>query len=370
MKTIVWLCLAILLFSAVAAPAVEFNAGGNYTLRADETVDDDLLVFGENVIINGTVTGDLIAAASTISVNGEVKGNIMAAGETVMIAGRIGRSARLAGNQVSILSQIGNNLAAAGSTVHLAPGAKVGKDAHLAGQSVTLAGAVGRSAGLAGSQVFVSGSVGKDLRVESSSFNPASTLRVGGNLSYRSEEQVQLPPGAHVGGEVNYISPPPKQGRGGWYIWELLMALGAIILGVVALSVAPRFTFAAANAVSQPAWKSLLYGFMILFFMPLVVTLIAITVIGIPLAMVLLAAYLVALLLCGVPVAIAYGRWLAKVLGGGKISPYLALLLGVVIIALLMQIPYLGGLVRFAVLLFGLGALARAFKGLLVSART
>src|SRR4051794_7246380 len=90
--------LVMLLTLAALKPthAAVFRSGDKVTIAADETIDDDLYVFGSEIVIDGKVDGDVCAFGKQITVNGTVTGNVMAAGQAVVIVGQAG-GARIAG---------------------------------------------------------------------------------------------------------------------------------------------------------------------------------------------------------------------------------------------------------------------------------
>ena len=61
--------------SLVSVEAAEFRTAdkaGNVIIKSDETIDDDLYVFGRQITIDGTVNGDLVAFGEQITINGAV----------------------------------------------------------------------------------------------------------------------------------------------------------------------------------------------------------------------------------------------------------------------------------------------------------
>ena len=73
---------AIALIVPATALAAEVRSGDTVTIGPNETVTDDLYVFGNNVVVQGTVNGDVIAAGSSVTIAGHVTGSVMAAGST------------------------------------------------------------------------------------------------------------------------------------------------------------------------------------------------------------------------------------------------------------------------------------------------
>jgi hypothetical protein len=101
---------------------------------------------------------------------------------------------------------------------------------------------------------------------------------------------------------------------------------------------------------------------------PFVAVVLLITIIGIPLALLLMSLYLLVLFLGWVTTALFIAQRGLEALRPGKPVTrgwqLFALLLGLLVLWLLKQIPYAGGLIGFLALLAGIGALTwRVFNG-------
>jgi hypothetical protein len=84
----------------------------------------------------------------------------------------------------------------------------------------------------------------------------------------------------------------------------------------------------------------------------------AITLVGLPLSLMLFAAYLASIYVAKIWVGAFLGRILLRPSGDTKHDWLLGLLLGLLILTIVGFIPYLGGLVRFGMICLGLGAFA------------
>jgi hypothetical protein len=105
-------------------------------------------------------------------------------------------------------------------------------------------------------------------------------------------------------------------------------------------------------------WRSLGLGFAVLAAVPVAIVVTAITLVGLPASLMLLAVYLAAIYLAKVWVGAFLGRILLKTAGATKGDWLRGLLLGLLILTIVGFIPYLGGLVHLGVVCLGLGAFA------------
>ena len=103
-------------------------------------------------------------------------------------------------------------------------------------------------------------------------------------------------------------------------------------------------------------------GFVAAVATPVAAIFIGITLIGLPLALVSIALWLLGLYLAKIVVAVFVGRAL---LGGESASVGMALLTGLVLVFIAVNLPYVGGLVNVLLDLLGFGAfLVAVYQGL------
>ena len=119
----------------------KFRSGETVTVPADEVVADDLYLVGGTLTVDGTVHGDLIAFGGNIAVNGSVDGDLVAAGGTVSVTGTVSGDARVAGGNLTMQGVVGEDVVAAGGTIVL--GGEIKGDLVVAGGAVTMGANVG-----------------------------------------------------------------------------------------------------------------------------------------------------------------------------------------------------------------------------------
>ena len=132
----------------------------------------------------------------------------------------------------------------------------------------------------------------------------------------------------------------------------------SLLVGRLGLVLFPGFFRAASQAVGS-GWFSLGLGVAVLAGVPVVMVVGVTMLIGIPISLMLFAVYLAAIYLAKVWVGVFLGGMILKPSGDAKGDWLLGLLVGLLILAIVGFIPYLGGLVRFGVVCLGLGAFAR-----------
>ncbi len=150
-----WACLTLVLalvFAGVfgmpqSARAYGIIAGD--TIPAGEVIDNDAVVTGADVVVDGTVNGDVLAVGDTVTINGAVKGSLVAIGLTVVING-----------------EVDGTVYTAAQTLELGPSASLSRNIYFAGfRLITRPGSLVERdlvAGSIGAELF--GEVGRDLK--------------------------------------------------------------------------------------------------------------------------------------------------------------------------------------------------------------
>jgi cytoskeletal protein CcmA (bactofilin family) len=344
------------------------------SVEVTEEVPGDLVAAGGTVRLRASVAELAIVAGGNVAIDGAVGGDVFAVGGEVVLRGRAHDDARLAGGTVRIAGPVDGDAIAAGGTIRVERDAVVGGRAWLAGGEVVVAGTVGRELRVAGGRVSIEGVVRGDVDVAADTLEIGPAASIEGNVLHRGPREPRIDPGARIGGRVEHRPAEAPTARRFWVFALLLAALFAT--GAVMILLFPRFTPAAARTIETDPWRSLGVGVVTLLVAPAVVLALLVTAIGIPLGLVLLAGYLVALLAGYLVAALFLG-----ILGlrrFGRPAPsrgavVLGLLGGLVLLRLLALVPFLGGFVSLAALVFGMGALVlrlyRDYRGGRGSAR-
>jgi hypothetical protein len=117
-----------------------------------------------------------------------------------------------------------------------------------------------------------------------------------------------------------------------------------------------------ADAIRLDPWRSLGWGALLLFAMPIACIVVLITIIGLPLALIALVIWGIGIYLSQIPVAIFIGKLIVKrgesSASRGSMIGYCAL--GLFILLLLNWIPVLGFFTGLLTALFGLGSIITA----------
>lgn len=336
---------------AHGAPAVSSNSA---------TINSSVYRAGRNVNVTGVINGDVFCAGQTVTVDAQVNGDVLCAGQTVNVSGKVNGNVRVAGQTVTLGADVTRSASVVGQDVTIESGAKVGRDLSLATQTTTINGHVNRDLSAATNDLVLNSTVGRNVDATVAKLELQNSADIKGKLNYSSQSQSDLhrSSGAKVGGAVSYHHINKNNNRGGmWHrtMWagRAYMEISLIIFALVLAALFPQLFDGWNQVARRRFWLSLLVGFLAMFIVPAVIIALFVSVIGVPLALLLILVWLTIIALSA-PVAAYYIGSL--IMHGGTSIP-LVMLLGAVILAILCLIPWLGWLVTIVAYWFGTGAL-------------
>jgi hypothetical protein len=353
--------LIVLFIFSLPSFALERRHGEFVTVAANETVDDTLLVAGNTVRVEGVVNGDLLAFSRTLEVRGNVKGDLVSFAKRTVVSGTVEGRIYNFSQSFNLDGELGHSLYGWVQSLRVDNRGRVGEGIVVGAGDVSLEGEVKRSVTMFAGNADVTGGIGRDLTMAGGSLTLTNTARVGGNLIARVRQlkDVQIADGASIAGkrDIQVRVRKSQFTRPRFYFHQAVWLAAAMLVGWLSLALFPGFFQACTQAVGS-GWRSLGLGVGVLAGVPVVIVVAAITLVGIPVSLMLFAVYLAAIYLAKIWVGAFLGRALLKPATSTKRDWLLGLLVGLLILTIVGFVPYLGGLVRLAVVCLGLGAFA------------
>jgi cytoskeletal protein CcmA (bactofilin family) len=363
---------ASLFASPQAASALERRTGeGDMRVGAGETVEESLFISGETVTVDGTIDGDLAAFGERVVLRGVVRGNVITVGREVEILGTIEGSLHSAGERVTIEGKVHQNVYGGAETLTLHERGNVGRDAVLLGESVHVDGRIGRDLFSAAKRVEIRGSVGRNASTRSERLTLHESADITGNLHYELAEgdEPEIASGARIGAETTsgilMHRVPGAKNRwldGHFYMRAAVFLVSAFLVGMLLHLLIPSL-FLADLETSSDFFRSLGYGAIALIGTPIAIVLCCITVVGIPIGVIGVFLYLTTLFVSVIVVASLVGTSISATMGFEPEDAHgfgVSLLVGLVLVLVGMNLPFVGGLLRLLAVVIGLGMLIDA----------
>jgi cytoskeletal protein CcmA (bactofilin family) len=348
-----------------ARAAVRFEHRDSVRVARGETHAGTLAVSCESLEIEGVVVGDVLAFCERVAIRGEVEGSVIAIGREFELRGSVTGNVIAAGHQVTVEGAAGASAYLTGERVALAPGGRVARDAFLAGERVRVEGEVARDLTGFGERVEIDGEVGRDFEARAERVVIQPGARIGGGLSaHLSEpERLEVAEGAVIAGasDVHVLDRHghtiwSRYREGSFYTWTAVGFVASFLIGLILHALAPSW-FAGRIVTGRDFFVSLGLGAAFAVLAPLALVLLALTVVGIPAALIGLAAWAACLYFGAVVVAALLGRSLVKPRGESLREFGMALAVGLAVVVLIRNLPFVGPAAGWVIALVGVGVL-------------
>ncbi len=358
MKRITLFLFLILVFFGLTAPAHAFeiregDENKTVIVAKDTVVKGSLVAAASSVVIDGTITGDLYCVGQTIIVRGTVAGDVLCVGQSLDVSGTVGGNIRSIGQLLTISAPVKRNVVVAGQTITVLPEAAVTGELMAAGQTIRL-----------------NNFIGGDVNAAAESVLLGEKTHIAGNFTYTSPTAASEATGAAITGKVSHIVPKKEELRPERIQmpkakpWQT-RAAGSVIFycivgALVVLFAKDKLTRIKEQMLARP-WFDGLVGFLTMILAPIAIMMVAITIIGIPVAIILGIIFAVMIVLSRVYVAVIVGDKMLGAIGKTKSGLFLQMIIGVISIELLAAVPVIGLLVTSIATLWALGGIIMNF---------
>lgn len=367
--------------------------GGDLNLSFDENDDvlvlaadvvgegrigGDLTVFAADVRMNVTVDGEVQIVAADIELDGSIQGEVGLAGADIRVGADLFGDLDAAGADLTLNGTVAGDAALAGSTVILTPDAVISGETEIGARELYMEGRLVQAVEIHARDVVISGTIEGPLDIRARDVVFESSAVITGPVTVRSPKPPHVAEGAQIGeldyqqydfdDESDFNHPDVNFGIDDFGFapspWALsgVFTASAFLLGLLVSLASPKGVASIASAFRRKPWVSGLLGLVVLAVLPiLTITLFVLllaTVIGIPLAFLLIFALPIVLFLSYVFGGVVVGDLLLNRTGEAAGFGLRAgsLLVALLVLGLLSVIPFLGWLISMIVFCIGLGA--------------
>ena len=352
-------CAAMLLQPA-SAFASEIRRGESVGVASDETIKGDIFLFGNRVRIDGTVDGDVFLFAQNANVTGHVKGDVIAFAQILDVNGQVDGNIRAFTNTLTVRGTVGKNVLTFDELVNIESSGKIGGSLTLFVENLNLEGGLGKDLLMFGKHLNLSGKVEGAIRMKGDLLSINSSAQVAGPIHYEGNKEPEVSPQAKLASPVDYhkMERKPHYMEGHYYVWQVIWLAAFVLFGLVLFQLMPQFTKeAVANAERYGASFGL--GVLVFFGIPIAAVIACVTVVGLFVGLSTFFIWYASLYYAQLVIGALVGQWLM-----GRTSETWPLIgrmvVGIVIVRLATVIPIAGGWIKFAVIVWGLGATSLA----------
>lgn len=353
----------------------------------------DLYQVGEQIDVQTSTSEDVVVAGGSVRIVERVGQDILAAGGDIQIDAPVGDDIRVAGGTVTINGTVGGDVLLAGGDVHIRKDTVIAGDLHVFGGQVVVDGTVNGKLYVRAGSVQIHGDVRGTADVKAGEARLTGMLRspaiivaddfqvtenaiVSGDLRYwRSAGAITNNPlvddGTLVYDETLAPHVPVNKDAGMESIAAAAMGVfglfgllsAALVIALLLLSTKTLFSDSAKHLKAHP-YASFFGGLIFVVATPMLSLFMLLTIIGIPLALTLLALYVIVLAFSVALSSVVLARLIEQQMKAkwGVLSLLAVALLTYVIVKLLVIVPVLGWLASMLIVFAGVGALLATLK--------
>lgn len=313
----------------------------------------DVYLTGDNVTVDYVVDGNLFVMADTVTINSKIGGDAFIMAKTINV-----------GDQAYIFS----NLFAIADSIDIKG---VVYDVYALAQNFTISnGYIYRDAKLCCNTININGAIGRNAFVSCSNINFNTDENdkgiIYGDLTYSTPSELSFDKNI-VNGNVTYKAPkvsPEKSVRE--IVASYILDLGAflafvIIIWLVCLWVAPKFLNDTNKFVGKKTLNVLGTGLLTLIAVPIACIILLLLQLTAGISLLTVAIYILALIVAKSIFTIVANNYLCSKLNINKNTGIFGMLIvSGVIVWVISELPYVGGIISFIISVLGLGVLFSA----------
>ena len=322
---------------------------------------------GFDISVKGMTRQSVRLMGGTVQYDGHTDENLWVAGYDVDISGEVVRDATIWGNKILLNAFVGGSATLRGSEIVIEENAAISQGFYASADKVTFGGASIGPVELSGREVIFSGSARSGLVIRALSVKITDAARITGDVTIHATGQPDISTEAKISGRV-------VTGRmGQWQVMRrtygkrLIVSISLAFIAAMATFITGLFTLGLArngvekiidNMVEQ-TFKCGIWGVSALIAIPLLASLLMLTLIGAPLAATLIMTLPLIVLLALSATGFAAGEWIFNRTGDemSLLQRILSLGTGLLIIAIAAILPYVGTVFLALAIIFGTGAL-------------
>ena len=354
-----------------AAPAsATFSAGRSVFLAS--TSPGNAYAAGASLVVTSPVGGDLTAIGGSVITTAPVAGDESVFGGSVYSRSSVSGDLRVIGGSISVDEPVQGDMIVGGISVR-----DVGRasgSVFIIAATVDISSGAGGPVTIYGNNIALAGNFNNDVTIVSSGrISLGENTVIAGRLSYQAPEEALIPSSATIRGGVSYhnASYLPDSGTSralsilSIAIFLLVRILGALILAGLLAGLFPRLAELLVSTTLQMRPSRIilttLLGFAVFVVTPVLFLLLALTFVGIGLALLCLVAYGLIALLSLIYAGIMLGSLLAHRYARRDAVLWHDGVLGMLALSIIALVPYIGVAIVFFLTMFAAGLLVLTF---------
>ena len=366
------LCISLLVPASAGAANILASFSAAQSFLSTSSLLGNAYAAGISVVVTALVAGDFSAVGGNITVAAPVEGDELLFAGSISSRAPVAGDLRAVGGNITVEKPVAGDFFASGLSVY--DSGRAGGSVFIAALNATLANGASGPVTIYGNNVLLAGNFADGVNVVTSghlTLAPGTMIR--GVLSYEAPETATIPASAKIIGGIEYKNISYLPGADTSRVLALMSVgfflfvriLGALILAGLLAGLFPRLaemvTERAYTAHARNILLTMLLGFAVLVATPILFILLALTFVGIGIALLISILYVLVVLLSLLYAGILLGGVLVRRYARRETVRWHDGVLGMFIFSLITLVPFVGFFAVFLLTTFSAGALLIVF---------
>lgn len=315
------------------------------SVKIDQEIDGDVIVAARELIINSKINGDVLAVAENMEINAEVEGDVRVIAKNLVIKGKIAKNTNILAMDAKIEKE-----------------AVLGKDLLISSQFLKSQGVIKGSMNGAVQWAEIGEAVDGniDIKLKDGKLIIYPQTKIGGQLRYTAKQDADIGDNVNVAGGIKKVEPEIPSKSPADYFGKIIALFSMIALGMAVIIIDKKNTMRAVDEIIKHPNKSILYGVLYFFIIPVITIILFFTLIGIPIALILFAIYFILLYAAQVFSGIAVGKAILK-----NKKEIWSMVFGMIILIIFTSLPIIGLAFKVVAIFIGMGAIINVKREML-----
>ena len=356
MRVLINLLIVVALISA-NIQAADYRSNQTVYITERDTLESDLFAGAETVTISGVLLSDVFAGCKHLDVKGEVVDDVIAGCQSLRIGGKVGDQVIGFAQNIKIDGEVGGDVLAYAEEVWITNNAHIKGNLHIGTANLHFEGGIVEGKIFGGARkAYLNGKVNNnvDLSLHEVEFGNAYFSAGGTKLKLHTkiaDDAEYIPENL----EISYFK--TKYFFQGWFFYWSVISM--LIVGILLVTIFKNFSLDIVSYAKKNLWQNTGVGLLVFVVVPIAMVILAVLVITIPVSLILLAIFLVILYLSSIITGLVLGDYVLNYIkkNGHSKSLIWSLIIGILLIALIAEIPAIGWLFSLLFICFGIGTL-------------
>lgn len=342
--------------SMVTEPEAKEEIPGTFRAKVDD--DQDIVEFwaGHNLVL----AGNNVKSETSVE-----KGLLLAAGNTLKLDSEA-EYGFIFGNMIDFTGRAKRDLFLAGNMLTLSREAEIERDVFAAGNELVVDTDIKGDLAVSAEKVVIKNSkIGGNVNLDVAEVVFDGSVEIAGALTYNDNaEVIGLDNASYNSIEAYHVAEVSNAALVMAAIYGKILSVAGlfIVMAVLGAIYHKLHDKVAEQSDANHTGMNMVAGLVVLAVVPIIALLLVMTVIGAPLAIILLALYVIAIYLAQGFAGVWLGHLIIEKVFKSKANIYAEAFVGILILGLLALVPYLGVATGFLGLVLGLGLIIQCIK--------